>query len=727
MIVYFFDRGMQLKGCAFTKINSEYRIISDKKSEDVESGVSSFEFEFFYTRENRLAAEELAKEGNYILRYDGNRPDGSNGYSINGVTDFFTIIDSEINTSGQTISIYAEDGGLDLLNDIADGYSASVPESLRNYIGYAISGSGFVVRNCYQPGEDIIMSWESGRTGIEIIREICAQYECEFYFGFDIEGLNLKRKWIDVVKKRGIETNYNLYMNRDIDNIIIKKSIANLATAIIPSGEEDVSLVGYSYDDGDFYVSGNALYSRNALETWSRYKGRDLTFTGHIFRAFSTSATTQSELLELAIEELKKRVKAEINYDVSIVQLPDEVKIGDRINIVDDYGNLYISGRLLKLETSIVNDTRDATLGDYLLKSSGISEVVVDLARQFSELAKIRAESTYTWTAYADDITGKNLTDEDPNYTKKYIGFSYGHTVETYDPETVDPSIFEWSLRNANDRVYIKDILYTNNTTWLQKDTVLTPSDFEGSNFARIEIPDLTGATLGNYYSDNELIASLVSDGWICEDFDNGYIGWVPVGEYGTEDVDGLGMLMGFNQDDISALLFRNGYLNMHIGNFTTDINQLINNYGGTYTDYALRIFYKPISGIRKQSTVGNYSEDSEIVFSVRTDDTVTNALEVDHEGNAVFNGQINRESMPLATKTEPGAVVLGDIESSTYTHVQSTPATVWTINHNLGRYPSVTILDSANSEVVGDYTFVSLDRLQVQFEVPFAGTAYLS
>lgn len=721
MIVYFFDRGMQLKGCAFTKINSEYRIISDKKSEDVESGVSSFEFEFFYTRENRLAAEELAKEGNYILRYDGNRPDGSNGYSINGVTDFFTIIDSEINTSGQTISIYAEDGGLDLLNDIADGYSASVPESLRNYIGYAISGSGFVVRNCYQPGEDIIMSWESGRTGIEIIREICAQYECEFYFGFDIEGLNLKRKWIDVVKKRGIETNYNLYMNRDIDNIIIKKSIANLATAIIPSGEEDVSLVGYSYDDGDFYVSGNALYSRKALETWSRYKGRDLTFTGHIFRAFSTSATTQSELLELAIEELKKRVKAEINYDVSIVQLPDEVKIGDRINIVDDYGNLYISGRLLKLETSIVNDTRDATLGDYLLKSSGISEVVVDLARQFSELAKIRAESTYTWTAYADDITGKNLTDSDPDSNKKYIGFSYGHTEETYDVSTVDPTIFEWSLRNADDRIYIKEIPFTSETAWSYEDVSLTPDDFNDRNFAEFDISGLTGPTFNRFYTN---VDELINDGLICNDGENGYIGWAPIGEYGLDAVDYLGMISPFS----GSLLIRSMKLAIRIDPYLNDIDQLIDNYGGTYTDYALRIYYKHITGIRKQSTVGNYQESSAIVFSVKTDDPEVKALEVDHEGNATFNGQINRSSMPLATDDLYGAVKLSDVVStSTYVHEQTTPSDVWTITHNLNKYPSIVVLDSGGSEVIGDSRYIDSNTVELKFSGGFSGTAYLS
>lgn len=452
---------------------------------------------------------------------------------------------------------------------------------------------------------------------------------------------------------------------------------------------------------------------------------------------------SQATLREKAIEYIRENDMGvpKVSLDVSFVSLRnareyeeisvlEDIRLGDLVTVIFPKLGVDTKAECVKTVYNCITDSYDSVeLGE---PTKRLSDTI---AEQGKPTVENNTTVSYTWTAFADDITGKNLTGTDEG-DKKYIGFSYNHLKETYDPQTVDPSIFEWSLRNTNDLVYIKDILYTNNTTWLYKDTVLIPSNFEGSNFARIEIPNLTGATLGNYYSDNENIASLVSDGWICEDFDNGYIGWAPVGEFarfiekhGTEDIDGLGMLMGFNQNDISALLFRNGYLNMHIGNFTADINQLINNYGGSYTDYALRIFYKPISGIRKQSTVGNYKEDSETVFSVRTDDNYTNAFEVDHEGNAVFNGLINRESMPLATQNEAGAVKLSDIEPgiSTYTHVQSTPATVWTINHNLGRYPSVTILDSANSEIVGDYTFVSLDRLQVQFAVPFAGTAYLS
>lgn len=55
--------------------------------------------------------------------------------------------------------------------------------------------------------------------------------------------------------------------------------------------------------------------------------------------------------------------------------------------------NTYVEGRLLKLETSVADDTRTAVLGEYLLKQSGLSKKVEELADEFST-ATIIAEKT---------------------------------------------------------------------------------------------------------------------------------------------------------------------------------------------------------------------------------------------------------------------------------------------------------------------------------------------
>ena len=63
----------------------------------------------------------------------------------------------------------------------------------------------------------------------------------------------------------------------------------------------------------------------------------------------------------------------------------------------------------------------------------------------------------------------------------------------------------------------------------------------------------------------------------------------------------------------------------------------------------------------------------------------------------------------------------------STYTHVQSTPATIWTINHNLGYRPSVELLDSGSQEIEGDVIHPSLNQTIVTLTPATAGVARLT
>ena len=62
------------------------------------------------------------------------------------------------------------------------------------------------------------------------------------------------------------------------------------------------------------------------------------------------------------------------------------------------------------------------------------------------------------------------------------------------------------------------------------------------------------------------------------------------------------------------------------------------------------------------------------------------------------------------------------------YEHVQSVPADTWTINHNLGAYPHVTIIDSAYDEIWADvdYTASDLNTLVLRFGAAFSGRAWL-
>jgi hypothetical protein len=60
------------------------------------------------------------------------------------------------------------------------------------------------------------------------------------------------------------------------------------------------------------------------------------------------------------------------------------------------------------------------------------------------------------------------------------------------------------------------------------------------------------------------------------------------------------------------------------------------------------------------------------------------------------------------------------------YVHQQDTPLEVWQIDHNLGGYPAVAVVDSANRVGFGEVTYLDVNRLTVAFSAGFSGRAYL-
>ena len=60
-------------------------------------------------------------------------------------------------------------------------------------------------------------------------------------------------------------------------------------------------------------------------------------------------------------------------------------------------------------------------------------------------------------------------------------------------------------------------------------------------------------------------------------------------------------------------------------------------------------------------------------------------------------------------------------------TYVKSAAEAVWEINHNLGKYPSVVVIDSAGDEVEGDVQYVNPNRIIITFSAALAGRAFLN
>ncbi len=434
MIIYFADRKMHILGKASTNLPKGARITDDLKTEEVEVGVKVFECDLSYTSGNQKTIKEWAKAGNYILRKNGEE------------TEFYTIIDSENDSKDRIISIYAEDVGLDLLNEVVEPYEADQAYPITHYIERFSYDSGFEVGINEVSNLSRKLKWEGEETATARILSVATQFDAEVKYRFEVKGLTITHKYIDIYKKIGMDTGIKLRLNRDIDRIVTKESVANLATALnvkggTPEGQENpITLNGYQYDDGDFYVDGTMLKSRKALEKWSRYLWETGPDVGHIVQQYSYDTTSQSELCNRAVSQLKKICDMEVNYEVDISVLPQNAKIGDTVYIVDGKDQTYLSARILKLETSVSQKTNKATLGEYLIQSRGISQKLEELAQQFQNIAANRI--MYTWIVYADDELGTGISLYPEG--KIYMGIAANQLTNIVDLS--DPSIFEWSL-----------------------------------------------------------------------------------------------------------------------------------------------------------------------------------------------------------------------------------------------------------------------------------------
>jgi hypothetical protein len=57
----------------------------------------------------------------------------------------------------------------------------------------------------------------------------------------------------------------------------------------------------------------------------------------------------------------------------------------------------------------------------------------------------------------------------------------------------------------------------------------------------------------------------------------------------------------------------------------------------------------------------------------------------------------------------------------------QATPSSFWSINHSLGGFPAVVVVDSANTVVYGMIEYVDATQVTVTFSAPFSGKAFLT
>lgn len=454
MIIFFFDRFWNPLGKASAKLPKGVTYYDDHEVEDVETGTSTFEVYVGFDEENRNIVRAYGQEATYFVTTDQE-----------GHGRLWSVIDDESDEEAMFHYFYGEDAGMDLINEMLPAWgSPGSAKPIVYYIERAAADSGFEIGINEIPNLTRTLEWDGEATGLNRLQSIFTQFdnaELQFRFDIDENTLELKHKYIDILKRRGNDTGIELRMNREVKNIRMKRSRANMFNAYrcygaTPEGKENpITLNGYSLTTAQkeinpetgkarFVLSGNILKDTESNAKYSRYlnpyeQGED---EGYYTGIYNSEATTQNALANETILQLKKTGYPEVNYEVDVIDAPRTLKAGDYVSIVNDKDELYLEGRILKTNRSRSNDTFEITLGDYLIRDSGIAEQIQAMA---DKLKGKDGVSNFIFYAYADDDkgTGFSLNPQGKKYT--------GLTVSLVNQQPSDPSVYTWSLSKGSD------------------------------------------------------------------------------------------------------------------------------------------------------------------------------------------------------------------------------------------------------------------------------------
>ena len=86
----------------------------------------------------------------------------------------------------------------------------------------------------------------------------------------------------------------------------------------------------------------------------------------------------------------------------------------------------------------------------------------------------------------------------------------------------------------------------------------------------------------------------------------------------------------------------------------------------------------------------------------------------------------VTTDTNELYVGTGTGVVQVGG-NSETYIFTQTSANALWTINHNLGKYPSVTLVDNDGEQVDAKVEYSNANQIICEFSPAMAGKAYLN
>ena len=345
---------------------------NDYFEQDLDTGIGTYQFTV-----DKIGDPEIEKinVGCYLIVKDG-----SNMRS-------FEVMRIEEDKDSKTI--YAEDAGLDLLGEQVPPYKADKSYPITHYIAEFTFDSGWDIGiNEIPETTTRKLEWEGTDTATKRLRQLVKRFDAEIAYDFEFVHGKIHRKLIHIYKKIGEDKKVRLEVGNEVSNVKRTISIENLATTLVATGADGITLSGVEYNEGNIRSPKNSIYlvDYDAVARWKRAGYAPA--GGGIVKRYESEAKTPQALMTEAVIKLKQWNHPEVTYDVSISLLPEEVNIGDTVVVVDNSfePSLVVEGRISSIKKSIATkDSGEIKITNIESREDTISEKVRRLSTLVQE------------------------------------------------------------------------------------------------------------------------------------------------------------------------------------------------------------------------------------------------------------------------------------------------------------------------------------------------------
>ena len=119
---------------------------------------------------------------------------------------------------------------------------------------------------------------------------------------------------------------------------------------------------------------------------------------------------------------------------------------------------------------------------------------------------------------------------------------------------------------------------------------------------------------------------------------------------------------------------------------------------------------------ISEQNAISNFGHFTIDSYTINGATATLNLTNIGGNGNLDLNKFYDFAVFTLSSQGAP-----------TFIFNQAVPATTWDVTHNLGKFPSITVIDTGDTVVTGEYNYTNNNNVILTFSAAFAGKAYLN